>query len=405
MRKFPRLATACAAISLGAGSISACGTGEPSPTIGIDRAPAGLQRIVGNRPAAATEFSEVFVCAAPPDTTDPNFGDLPLRLSLDPAAIAAQMNDNVTPYFEQLSNEHYRPTFVGGQTLTMTKDETHDQCVERAIDASSVDTAVVMVVANAENVAGAAGGWGRPGEPCRFGFCPAAQTRRALFVGASDFHPDWGAIPLLDLIEHEIGHTLDLPHSGDGNLTENQHASALDVMSNSAAPREMAEAANGTPTDRSTERKNGQDTLAIDRLSLGWLPLDDVAIVSEHGGEFNLSPSFDTNGLRMLVLPDEDNGEVFLTVEHLAATGFDDFLPESGLTVHRIDQRPTACDRATTDPSPCTGVSRAQIALGSPDPHTDLLDQVGDSWNLDGWTITVRSTGALLGVEVRPTER
>ena len=380
-----------------------CGTDQPPSTISADRAPVGLQRILGTRPPLAEDTFQVFVCDVPLDTTDPNFGDLPLRLSLDPATIANQMDVSVRPYFEQLSGDRYRPQFRAGDILAMTADETHDQCVERALDATDDDVTTAMVVANAENISTAAGGWGRPGEPCWFGLCPAAETRRAFFVGGSDFHPDWGDVPLLDLIEHEIGHTLDLPHSGDGATSENQHASALDVMSNSAAPRELAEAADGAPTDLSTVRKNGQDTLAINRLALGWLPADDISIVSTHGGRFNLSPSFGPAGLRLLVLPVHD--ETFLTVEYLTATGLDDFLPESGLAVHRIDQTSAACARASGDSAPCTGVKRAQITLGSPAPHVDLLDQVGDSWDLDGWSIEVVSVGDLLEVEVRPTER
>ena len=380
-----------------------CGTDQPPSTISADRAPVGLQRILGTRPPLAEDTFQVFVCDVPLDTTDPNFGDLPLRLSLDPATIANQMNVSVRPYFEQLSGDRYRPQFRAGDILEMTADETHDQCVERALDATDDDVTTAMVVANAENISTAAGGWGRPGEPCWFGLCPAAETRRAFFVGGSDFHPDWGDVPLLDLIEHEIGHTLDLPHSGDGATSENQHASALDVMSNSAAPRERAEATDGAPTDLSTVRKNGQDTLAINRLALGWLPADDISIVSTHGGRFNLSPSFGPAGLRLLVLPVSD--ETFLTVEYLTATGLDDFLPESGLAVHRIDQTSAACARASGDSAPCTGVNRAQITLGSPAPHVDLLDQVGDSWDLDGWSIEVVSVGDLLEVEVRPTER
>lgn len=397
-----------AVVVAGAVAFAACGT-DQSTTISAGDAPAGLQRILGNRPPLADDTFQVFVCDVPIGTTDPNFGDLALRLALDPETIASQMNDHVTPYFEQLSGDRYHPQFSTGDVLTMAADETHDQCVDRALDASDDQAAAVMVVANAENIATAPGGWGRMGEPCLFGSCPAAQTRRALYIGASDFHPDWGDVPLLDLIEHEIGHTLGLPHSGDGNHSEDQHASALDVMSNSAAPRELANEASGESADRSTERKSGQATLAINRLALGWLPVDDIAIVSNHGGEFSLSPSTGPNGLRLLVLPIDD--ETFLTVEYLAATGLDDFLPESGVAVHRIEQAPAACNRATTDTTdttgalPCVGVDRAQITLGSPDPHLDLLDQVSDSWVLDGWTITVRSTGDLLGVEVTATER
>ena len=43
----------------------------------------------------------------------------------------------------------------------------------------------------------------------------------------------------MDLIEHEIGHALGWPHSGYDESAPNPTQSALDVMSNSAAPRDV----------------------------------------------------------------------------------------------------------------------------------------------------------------------
>ncbi len=386
-------------------TVVACGSdGRPSVLQPSDY-PAALQRILDERPAPTDDVFEVFICDVPLSTTDPVFRGRDLRLPLTADGVATTMEDHVRPYFEALSHGQYHPHFIAGRTLTMSATETHDQCVERAVVASGADTAAVMVVANAENAATAPGGWGRPGDGCTVAFCPAAQTRRAVYVGASDFHPDWGAVPLLDLIEHEIGHTLGLPHSGDGSPGKGHHRSALDLMSNSAAPRDLV-----AGTARS-DRKNAQGTLAINRLALGWLAPGDVVVVAAGGGRFDLSGSAGQGGLRLLVLPAarDASGEAlqdsFLTVEYLAADGFDDFLPTAGIAVHRIEQAPAACGRPVDDDRPCTGIDRAQITLGSEAPHLELLHAVGDSWVLDGWTITVTSTGARVGVEVRRTER
>lgn len=377
-----------------AGCSSAAAT---TATIAPSAFPSGLRLIMDHPSAPAQDTIQVSICEVPFPTTDAVYGTMALRLRLDPTTITAQLEAAVRPYFERLSHGAYSPTFVVGTTLSMSADESHDTCVDRAIDASSSDATTVLVIATAEHLATAPGGWGRPGSPCAAAPCPAADTRRAVYVGASDFHPDNGAVPLLDLVEHEIGHTLDLPHSGDAG---DQHASAIDLMSNSAAPREVQ-----------PDRKNGQDTIAIDRLALGWLPEDAVTVATNTGGRFDLSPSTGTAGPRLLVLPLDDLR--FLTVEYLSADGFDDFLPSGGVAVHHIDQTPSLCSQDSNPTDPCTGIDREQITLGSADPHLDLLDTPGETWHLEGWDVTLRqirggdsrNTGTHAEVEVRPTER
>ena len=204
-----------------------------------------------------------------------------------------------------------------------------------------------------------------------------------MYVGASDFYGaddpgHVGTTPLLDLIEHEIGHTLDLPHSGFLGV---QYTSTLDLMSDSAAPR-----------DAQPDRIDAQDTLGINRVSLGWLPPSAVAVADRGGGSFTLAPSTGSSGTRLLVLPIDDLQ--FLTVEFLPATGFDDFLPNGGVATHLIDQRPTACGR-DVDAQPCTGVDRGQTVVVTDTDHDELIDRAGATIDYgvapNHWTIVLRN--------------
>jgi hypothetical protein len=368
--------------------VASCGD-DSDATAGTSPA---LQLILDQRPAPTDDRFEVFVCKVPVPTADPVYGDMTLRRDLDPADLANTFEQNVRPYFESLSHGLYHPTFAPGHVLTMTGNETHRECMDRALDESSDDAGAVIVVADAEHLESMPGGWGEDGSPCAAEFCPAAVTRRIAYVGASDFSPDWGPVPPLDLVEHEMGHTLGLPHSGGPGA--DIYSSDLDLMSNSAAPRDVH-----------PDRRSAQDTIAINRLALGWLPRSAVTVVGDGGGRFTLSSSSGIDGLRLLVLPLDD--ESFLTVEYLTADGLDDFLPSSGLAVHRIDGSPGACGHVAIDDS-CTGAHRQQLTLGSMPPHLDLLHDPGESWDVEGWSITARGPASgdagSMQVEVHPTD-
>jgi hypothetical protein len=381
----------CCAVLAGC---STAGTTCATPvTLAPSAAAEGLRLVLDHPDAPPGDTIEIFVCAVPVGTTDPTYGAMALRLPLDPGTIAAQLGAGVTPYFEQLSHGAYSPRFIAGSVLDMSTDELHDHCVERALNASDPAATTVLVVATAEHLASEPGGWGRPGSPCSAAVCPASITRRAAYVGASDFHPDNGPEPLLDLIEHEIGHTLDLPHSGD---LGDEHASDLDLMSNSAAPRDVE-----------PQRRSGQDTLAIDRLALGWLPASAIAVMGPDGGTVDLAPSTGTTGLRLLVLPLDPLR--FITVEQLPASGLDDFLPAGGIAVHLVDANASACGRNRPTDGPCTGVDRRQITLGSSAPHLDLLSISGQTWHVERWDITLQRAAGKGRTEARvavtPTQR
>lgn len=303
---------------------------------------------------------EVWVCHVPLETSVALYGDDQLRLRLSPTSLVDTLNRFVPPYFETLSHGLYRPEFVAGGEVTMSSADEPQDCLDRALEQSTTSSRGVIAIADAEHAVGEIGGFGTPGAPCSRPPCSAAVTRRAVYVGASDFGADWGERPPMDLVEHEMGHALGWPHSAYAPTAAPPYQSAIDLMSNSAAAREA-----------DPDRRDGSGTLALNRLTAGWLPDDAVVVLASAGGEVELAPSAGTTGRRVAVLAVDDTR--FLTVEVIDASGLDAHLPHSGVAVHRV----------TFDGT----LQSLEPLVGEP-PYSDLLEP-GDSVSADGWTITL----------------
>lgn len=351
--------------------------------------PPALQLLAGHPSpfARGDDRWEVWVCRIPLDTQDPTYGDpTGWRLDASPADLAITLQDGVTPWFETLSHGLYRPVFSAGGTVDAPAvggddgdnggacvDEAQARIRRRSDPGERPDG--ILVVADAAHADDSAGGWGRPGScdgaPC--GRIDAGESGRAVYVGAADFHPAWPGGHRLDLVEHEIGHALDLPHSGPspspGDDGHDRYVSALDVMSDSTARRVLDE-----------QEPSGPDTIAANRVGLGWIGLDDVVVVTGRR-EVELRPSTADSGTRAAVIALDDHRLV--TIELLTPTGLDAHLSAAGIAVHLVDQRPG------------TGDERVQVPLVGTAPYADLL-QAGESFTLPPelspttWSIQVR---------------
>ena len=224
----------------------------------------------------------------------------------------------------------------------------------------------VIVVADAEHGADEFGGWGTPGVGCTVS-CSARKTRRSVYAGGGDFMDYWNGDSPLDLVEHEIGHALDWPHSttSASNSGQELYDSALDVMSDSSAPRMVI-----------STKRHGPGTLAINLYAARWLDDDHLKILDRSRRVTTkvqlLATDTDLSimGKRFVVIVDGVNS--FLTVELIAARGDNAHLKSNAVVIHRITVTGTS------------GVDRQQIFVKG-----DVQD--GEKWAGNGISIEVLS--------------
>ena len=308
---------------------------------------------------------EVVVCHIPIFTSDEIFEPSLERMSLSSSEIVKRLSP-VVSYFKRHSYGRYQPLFSAGQDVTISDTETSDDCAERALDQSGPEVRGVMVVADAEHGADEFGGWGTPGIGCNKS-CSASDTRRSVYVGAGDFMDYWNGDSPLDLVEHEIGHALDWPHSTTSmsNSGQELYDSALDVMSDSSAPRMVI-----------STKRHGPGTLAINLYAARWFNdehlqiLDTSRRVNTKVQLLATDTDLSITGTRFVVIADGVNS--FLTVELMAARGDNAHLKLDAVVIHRITVTGTS------------GVDRQQIVIDG-----DMQD--GDKWTKDGLNVEVLS--------------
>lgn len=314
---------------------------------------------------AGEDIWEVWACDVPD-------GSVPV----DPAAVAALLDDELGPYFSWISEGRYVPRFVVGGTATATSPSGWPQspftrqveCEQRVAAGSSGGAAGAIVVVDAAY----GGGYGTPGMTCAVvSSCVSIfpGNGRVLVVGAQAV----AASGRLRTVAHEIGHGISFPHSFGGVLTflggtVYEYDNPMDVMSGG----------NADSLDIGT--------LALNRYAAGWI--DPSAAVFHRGGTATYLLSA-TSGTRFLILPTDEGDGVFEILAPRVRSGFDGGILAEGIEVYRVDQRGPACGLAAGDV--CWGLSRRTIPVppGSSPTSTAHVYGVGRTFTVRGVSVEV----------------
>ena len=363
-------------ISIGLIIMGSCGGQRQVTDIFATRALANMQNTADRLGDVSNgkDRWEVAICRIPLGVSDPRFEPIPDRLQASSADIVAQL-EPVQQYFWRWSQQRYEPIFIAAADVAITAVQDADSCVEQALDRSDPATNGVLIIADARHSAVAVGGWGRPGNNC-VSKCSARETRRAVYVGAADFMAQWNNDPPLDLIEHEIGHALDWPHSSTSanNFGNGVYDSAVDLMSDSAAPRRIEASVRHAP-----------GVLAINLLMAGWID-DSSVVVLDRESPISLKTELvathtlaSIEGRRLAIIEQDD--QHFYTVELIAATGDNAHLSYDRVVIHAIEVTGEA------------GFERQQTVVTS-----DM--RVGARWSSDDVTVSIESISTRNGVHV-----
>ncbi len=315
----------------------------------------------------------VFVCLVPPTTTSPDYNDTSARNPDTAASLVLSANQFTVPYYDDMSNGRYVPTFVVAGTIPLTSSQGRDDCMTTAESlGDAYDLPVVFDdVPNDVN--------GQIGLTSIINQGGASRPGAIWISGRSVAENDWSTL------SHELGHALFWRHSRSNNgFVYGDH---YDVM---GWTRDCQFAPGGTPD---ADCINGQATQAANRFASGWL--DEAAIaVHTSGTQVYTVGAADSGATELLVATTAPAASQGLAVESRVRSGSDSSLVRDGVVVRFVDGMERQAALAASPVTSC----------GSFPPMCDRVLDVGDSVSVNGVTIDVTArTGATFTIRLTGT--
>jgi hypothetical protein len=254
------------------------------------------------------------------------FCDAP-EFPTDHDATMATLTNDIVPYFAWLSGGRYRPQFIDVGTVVADATKLASRCEAQARSLNLPKNANALMYVHNMRAWAAFGTSGLAGETY-----PA--NRRVIEM------PQGFLLAGPQAVAHEIGHTLQFPHSfgdrADGLISE--YTNRADVMS---APPLGGRDGGTLPA---------QGTVAINRYQAGWIDPAQVVVHRVPSGTYAID-AISTSSTQMLVIP-SSSAHAFTTLEARVHKDFDAVLDEEGIAIHLVDQRCRRCIGAQSRTAP-----------------------------------------------------
>jgi len=359
----------------------------PLATIGTVRSQI-VARPAFNQKGGLDRFA-VWVCDVPVNSTSPDYAGRPDRLPIDPATVAAWATANVSPYFQRVSGGRYRTSFEGIGHIQLSATDGTSECLSKAQAASAKPYTNVFAADNSTRGDGYGGvGYVYTSDANNVDVfsVPPSQSHRGFWVGGLSVDTASGTgFPSVGVVAHEIGHTINWPHSFSGQ-TGSEYDNPLDLMSDITIHMCERDDPDGSV---SVWACDAQNTLAFNRFAAGWI--EDGQVQLQTGGTNTATLDAPLgSGTQFVAAPDSRDPHVMLTIEARPKIGLDQYLATEGVALDIVDQRGGACPDSFYYGNLCIGASRRQqqVPYADGNPYAHVIP-VGGTATVDGVTVTV----------------